>query len=155
MGPIFTLLTGPVGLVVAAIAAAVAIGVTLWKNWDEIKEKLSDIWDSIKTTAETVWDGILQAIKWPINQIIKAINALIRGLNKISFSIPDWVPFLGGKSWGFDIAEIPLLAEGGIVTKPTLAVLGERGPEVVAPLEKLSGVTITQNLYFYGPADIS
>ena len=153
LGPIFTLLTGPVGLVVAAIAAAVAIGVTLWKNWDEIKEKLSDIWDSIKTTAETVWDGILQAIKWPINQIIKAINALIRGLNKISFSIPDWVPFLGGKSWGFDIAEIPLLAEGGIVTKPTLAVLGERGPEVVAPLEKLSGVTITQNLYFYGPAD--
>jgi hypothetical protein len=45
------------------------------------------------------------------------------------------------------------LAEGGIVAKPTLAMLGERGPEAVVPLEKVGNVTITQNLYFYGPAD--
>jgi hypothetical protein len=50
----------------------------------------------------------------------------------LSFSIPDWVPKIGGK--GFDVPDIPMLANGGIVTSPTLALIGERGPEAVIPL---------------------
>jgi hypothetical protein len=45
------------------------------------------------------------------------------------------VPGLGGK--GFKIPEIPMLAQGGIVTAPTLAVVGEAGPEAVIPLDKM------------------
>jgi hypothetical protein len=43
---------------------------------------------------------------------------------------------LGGK--GFDVPNIPMLAEGGIVTKPTLALIGERGAEAVVPLSKMN-----------------
>lgn len=64
IGPALTLLTGPFGLVVAGIAAAVAIGVTLYKNWDtisakaaEIGEAISQKWDAIKTKTVETWDA--------------------------------------------------------------------------------------------------
>lgn len=106
--------------------------------WSSITEYLSKAWASIKETASKVWDGIARAVKSPINAIISAINWMIRGLNKINFTVPSWVPIFGGKSWGFNIPEIPLvpLAEGGIVTRPVTALVGEAGPEVIRPLER-------------------
>jgi hypothetical protein len=53
---------------------------------------------------------------------------------KLSFKIPSFVPGIGGK--GFDVPNIPMLAEGGIVNKATLAVIGEAGPEAVVPLSR-------------------
>jgi SLT domain-containing protein len=58
------------------------------------------------------------------------------------------VPGLGGK--GFDVPNIPMLAEGGIVTSATLAMIGERGPEAVIPLDRMgqmggNNVTINVN----------
>ena len=50
--------------------------------------------------------------KAPLNLIIRGINSLIRGANKIKFDVPDWVPGIGGKSLGFSIPQIPLLAKG-------------------------------------------
>ena len=64
-------------------------------------------------------------------------NALIKMVNKIGFSLPDW---LGGASFSMNIPEIPMLAEGGIVTKPTLAMIGEGGAEAVIPLNKANGL---------------
>jgi len=64
---------------------------------------------------------------------------LIRGLNKIHFNVPGWVPGAGGKSFGINIGEIPLLAKGGVIDKATLAMLGESGKEAVVPLEKNTG----------------
>ena len=46
----FTFLAGPIGIVIAAITAAIAIGVVLYKNWDTIKKKAKTIWTAIKTT---------------------------------------------------------------------------------------------------------
>ncbi len=46
------------------------------------------------------------------------------------------MPGLGGK--GFDVPNIPMLAEGGIVTSATLAMIGEKGPEAVIPLDRMS-----------------
>jgi len=111
-------------------------------TWNEIAGFLEDTWDGIKKTAEDIWDGIAKAIKSPINIIIKAFNWMIDQLNKIHFTIPSWVsyifPGLGGKSWGFDLERLDLLpmAEGGIVTQPTTALIGERGPEAVIPLTR-------------------
>lgn len=56
----------------------------------------------------------------------------------MSFKIPGWVPGIGGK--GFDVPNIPMLAEGGIVTGPTLAMIGEAGPEAVIPLDRAGGI---------------
>ena len=58
--------------------------------------------------------------------------------------MPDWVPNLGGKRFGFNIStisapRIPYLANGGIVNSATLAMIGERGKEAVLPLENNTG----------------
>lgn len=78
-------------------------------------------------------------IKAPVNLVIKGLNFLIGGLNKISFDVPDWIPVIGGKKFGFNLGTIPQLAEGGIVKKATPAIVGEDGAEAVVPLENNTG----------------
>lgn len=61
----FTVLTGPIGLVIAAVVGVIAIGVALWKNWDTIKEKASqlgnwlrDKWQGIKEKTFETWNSM-------------------------------------------------------------------------------------------------
>ena len=104
---------------------------------------IKDNWDSIWGGMQSVVEGVVSGLKGPINGLIALINGVIEGVNGISVEIPSWVPKLGGKSFGFDIAPIPSLAEGGIVKSPTLAMIGERGPEAVVPLSRgVGGVTV-------------
>jgi len=70
----FTALTGPIGLTVAAIAGAIAIGTALYKNWDEIKDFLGRTWDTIKTTATETWGKIKDAVLTPINNAKEALS---------------------------------------------------------------------------------
>lgn len=104
-----------------------------------------------------VFNGLLKAWKSPINAIIVlveslvngvivGINSMIRALNRISFDIPDWVPALGGKSFGFNIRElstitIPRLAQGAVIppNKEFLAMLGDQkhGTNIEAPLDTI------------------
>lgn len=93
-----------------------------------------------------MWEGFA-------NSIIRGVNAVIRALNTIQVSIPSWVPGLGGKSFGINlrqIGEISLprvaLAEGGIVTGPMNALIGEAGPEAVIPLDKMRKTGNTYNI---------
>lgn len=100
-------------------------------NWKKVFKGLSDIVSSI-------FGAIGGVIKAPINAAISGINAAIRGVNRISFTIPEWVPGLGGKHFGVHLPTIPALAEGGIVTKATMALVGEgKEHEAVIPLSKL------------------
>jgi len=112
----------------------------LKEKWGGICEWLGETWKTIEETAGKVWRGIANTVIRFVNGIIDAINAMIRGLNKISISIPDWVPILGGKSFGFNLKEIgkiAYLARGGIVTGPTFAMMGEGGRrEAVIPLQR-------------------
>lgn len=81
---------------------------------------------------------ITDVLKAPINAVIGIINNVIDAINGVSISFPDWIPGIGGKTFGVDIPHIPELATGGIVTDPTLAIIGEgRGPEAVVPLNQL------------------
>jgi len=92
-------------------------------------------WEGLKDIVAGIWDALLSILKAPINFLIDGLNFLIGGLNKISFDIPDWVPIIGGKKFGFDIPKIPKLADGGIVTQATVALIGEAGAEGVIPLQ--------------------
>lgn len=92
--------------------------------------------DSVYTVLG-IWNSIWGGIKSIINFIIGGINSAISALNSLSFSVPNWVPVIGGKSFGFNLPSIPYLAEGGIVNSPTLAMIGEAGPEAVLPLDRL------------------
>ncbi|WP_434642771.1 phage tail tape measure protein [Thermoanaerobacterium thermosaccharolyticum] len=58
LGSAFSLLTGPIGIAIAAITAAIAIGVLLYKNWDQISAWLAQTWETIKQTAINVWNSI-------------------------------------------------------------------------------------------------
>lgn len=96
--------------------------------------------NSFKNVFANIFNGLWSIVKYPLNLIIGGVNALIKGLNKISFEVPDWVPGIGGKKLGFNIREIPKLAKGGIVNMPSSgvpiggAIAGERGAEGVIPL---------------------
>ena len=118
-------------------------------------------WQGVKKIFKGVWDTLYSVVKAPINLIIGAVNKMtsaiesavnwiIDGINSLSFDVPDWVPGIGGKTFGFDldtisIPEIPKLATGGLATAPTLAMVGDNrnakaDPEVISPLSKLQGI---------------
>lgn len=96
---------------------------------------MKTVLEGFKQIFKGVFDSLWAIVKAPLNLIIRGINSLIRGANQIKFDVPDWVPGIGGKRWGFNIPSIPLLAKGGIISKPTMAVVGEAGKEAVIPLE--------------------
>lgn len=95
----------------------------------------SKAWNGIKDIFKNIIDGLVGIFKFPINLIIDGINSFISGLNKVK--VPDWVPAVGGK--GINIPKIPKLARGGIVDRPTTAIIGEAGKEAVMPLENNTG----------------
>lgn len=120
-------------------------------KFGNVKDKVTEIFTGLKNTITSIFDGIWNSIKKVINSIlggveamgngvINGINSIVKAMNNLSFDIPDWVPGLGGKKFGFNLSElsqisIPRLAKGGVVDKPTLAEIGEEGTEAVVPLE--------------------
>ena len=201
-------LASPVGLVVAAIVAAIA-AIAIWgdeiqaalqklddwlqgvfaRDWTELFgffASVKNIWDSIKQVFDGIidfirgvftgdwqraWEGVKEIFrgtfnafaslaKVPINSVIALLNGAINGINKmidalnsISFKIPDWVPLLGGKSFGLNlrhVGRIPYLANGGILSRGS-AVVGEAGPELLtltggkAVVQPLGGSSVVNN----------
>lgn len=140
----------PIGLVIAGIAALIAIGVLLYKNWDTIKQKVLDLWAAFSNTfpeaaglIKKVFGTVFGVVKMQINSLISIVNTVTSSINKAlsKVKIPDWVPVFGGKSFSVNIPKIPQLAEGGIATRSTIANIGEgREPEAVLPLSKLSSM---------------
>lgn len=132
----------------------------IWESisdtFDSVKEYLSDMLGSIGEAFGSAWDKIVDTVKSAANMIIGLINSIIgayeRMINALGsavnsiprFTVPDWVPGIGGKSFGLpniarmNFPRIPALAEGGVVRQATLAVVGEAGPEVVIPLDRMN-----------------
>lgn len=130
----------PIGLVATAVGLLITAFVMLWNKCEGFRNFFIKMWDGIKVVVKGVADfmgkifeGIVNTIKGIINGVISIINGAIGAINKIK--IPDWEIFgsLAGK--GINIPKIPKLAEGGVVDKATLAMIGEAGKEVVMPLE--------------------
>ena len=70
VGAVISVLASAFGPVILAIAAAIAIGVLLWKNWDKIREAAGNLLEGIKTTIGNVRDAIVTGIQAAIDWII-------------------------------------------------------------------------------------
>jgi hypothetical protein len=142
------LLANPITLVILAIVALIAILTALYFKFDGVRKIVDTVFDAITTGVKFSFD----AIKTYFTAVLNIYKSIFNGIaslwnntiGKLSFNFPSWVPGLGGK--GFSVPNIPMLAEGGIVTGPTLAMIGEAGPEAVVPLSKMGsmggGVTV-------------
>ena len=135
-----TFLAPVLGVVLVAAFKGVEIAAAVVKDLfigivDVIKGLIT-VTKDVGIGIKDVFNFIVAGIKGYIDGIITIINAVIDLVNKIHFKVPDWVPLLGGKEFGVTIPKIPMLADGGIVTSPTLAMVGEAGPEAVVPLNK-------------------
>lgn len=110
--------------------------------WDSITEKAETAWDKVRGFAVDSVNAMTSAVEGFVNFFIKGINLLIGGLNKINIDIPDWIPNIGGKSFGFSISAIPeislpRLAKGAVIPPNAefAAVLGDQrhGRNLEAP----------------------
>ena len=116
-------------------------------QWEDALNNLVDI-------CKDAFRLLVDVIRVPVNIIIgilntiarafvEVVNWIVRAINKIHVEIPSWVPFVGGKSIGFNLREvqytgIPYMANGGVVSSPTLAMVGEyagasQNPEIITP----------------------
>ena len=103
-------------------------------------------WQGVTEIFKGIWNNIVAIIEAAINFIINGINLLISALNTIHFEIPDWVPIIGGKSFGISIplvsqVALPRLAEGAVIppNREFMAVLGDQksGTNIETPLETM------------------
>lgn len=83
----FLVLSGPIGIVVGAIGGLIAIGVLLWKNWDTVKQKASELWSSITNTFNNIKTSIGNAIEGAKNVVGSAIEK-IKGFFNFNVSFP-------------------------------------------------------------------
>lgn len=103
-------------------------------------------WEGVTEIFKGIWNNIVAIIEAAINFIIDGVNLLISALNTIHVEIPDWVPIIGGKSFGISIplvsqVALPRLAEGAVIppNREFMAVLGDQksGTNIETPLETM------------------
>lgn len=155
--------------ILAILFPAIGLPILIARNWDKIVGFVKDIWNRViewfkgipKKLGDIfakVKDFILAPFRAAWEGIGAGINWLIRQFNKISFKIPDWVPFVGGKEFGINIPEIslPRFGGGGLIPEPTVlyglrsqrpyAIAGEGGIEHVGQGTGESGMTVNINV---------
>lgn len=150
-----------IGLIAAVVLAVVAAGGEMEGLINGIKTMFSGVikfikgvftgdwelaWEGVKDIFKGIWNSILAIVGGVINAAIKGINWLIGKLNAISFTAPDWVPLVGGKTFSVNITpvsewQVPYLASGAVIppNREFMAVLGDQtsGTNIEAPLDTI------------------
>lgn len=80
----------------------------------------SRAWQGVVDIFGGIMNGLGAVIKAPLNTVISLVNMAIDGLNKISFTAPDWIPGVGGKHFGVNLPKIRYLHTGAVFDEPTL-----------------------------------
>lgn len=80
----------------------------------------SRAWQGVVDIFGGIMNGLGAVIKAPLNTVISLVNMAIDGLNKISFTAPDWIPGVGGKHFGVNIPKMNYLYTGAVFDEPTL-----------------------------------
>lgn len=120
-------------------------------NWE-------DAWNGIKDIFKDVWNGIIGFLEKAVNFIIDGINWMISKLNTVHFETPDWIPLIGGKSFGISIptlasVQLPRLASGAVIppNREFMAVLGDQksGTNIEAPADLIRQM-VREELRAYG-----
>lgn len=174
LAPVIGAINTPIVIIIAAIAALIAIGVLLYKNWDKIKEGASKVWDGVKLAfntgisfAKTLVNGFISfvtSIPKKVVDIFKGIGSTIKGIFNFVIDLPKIkLPHFNVTPKGWKIGDllsgtIPKLginwyAKGGILNKPTifgqsgdkLLGGGEAGQEAVLPISLLKEYIDTAN----------
>ena len=128
----------PIGLTIIAIGLLVGALIIAYNKFEGFR----NVVDSVFRFIGSAVSGSIDLIKGYFSTVLGFYKGIFNGIatlwnntvGKLSFKVPGWVPGFGGK--GFDVPNIPMLAAGGIVTAPTLAMIGEAGPEAVVPLSR-------------------
>jgi hypothetical protein len=137
----------PITLIAVAIGALIAGLAVAYTKFDGFRKIVDAVFNGIKFGFDAVvlyFKTLLNIYKGIFNGFATIWNNTI---GKIALKVPSWVPGIGGQ--GFDMPDIPMLAKGGIVTSPTLAMIGEAGAEAVVPLNRMGqmgGNQITINV---------
>ena len=155
LGPAIGGIVASLGPVILIIGAVVAAGVLLYKNWDTIKAKALELknnvvaaFNELKAKVTAVWTAITAPIQKAVQTIQNAINKIKSIVNNAHLKLPHFkLPHFnisGGKlPWGIGGKGTPpkisvsWYAQGGIFDSPTIAGIGEAGPEAVVPLDTL------------------
>ena len=114
--------------------------------FSDMGENISGVWDSIVAGIKASVNTAIGFVNTMISGAEGAINFLVDAINTLHWEIPDWVPLLGGKEFGFDVPHasfprVPELAQGAVIppNSPFLAVLGDQpsGTNIEAPLSTI------------------
>ena len=128
----------PISLIAIGVIALVAALVAAYQRFEAVRTVVDAVFGGLRwyvSNAIEAFKDMLGVVRAVFNGIATAWNNTV---GKLKFTVPGWVPGIGGK--GFDMPDIPMLANGGIVTGPTLAMIGEAGPEAVIPLDRMGSM---------------
>lgn len=99
---------------------------------DQVGNAFGRVFGGIGSFIADAFASAVGGVRGAINGIIGLVNGAISALNGLQVTIPDWVPGVGGQTWGVDLPTIPALATGGTALRGGLALVGEQGPEIVS-----------------------
>ena len=139
-------LSGPVGLAIAAFAAGVAIGYTIYKNWDKIAALLKSVWEWIANLAVTIWTGIVnfftgifdtikEAAVTSWNNIKNAASNIWSGITSVITGAMDSLKNFLGNIWG-GITSTLSNAWNGLVNLAS-GIFGRVKDAILAPFKNL------------------
>lgn len=161
------IIKGGINLIVALIKGITgSLGMIVQHAPEIIESLVKGLVEAIPILLQGAWELVkalfdyLTSVNWAqlgidimvalANGVIKGLNTLIGKLNQFDIDVPDWVPVIGGKHVGFTLPTIPSIpalklpsfAQGGIVSQPTLAMVGDnrQSAEAIAPLHELYGM---------------
>ena len=155
IGPILSTLQSHFSTVFASVSGTV--GTTIGYMLDMlygITQFLSGVfsgswetaWEGIKLFLKSAVNGIISLLNTMITRLAGALNAVVKTANKLSFTVPEWVPVFGGNRFGVNLPtvsapQIPYLAKGAVLPagKPFLAMVGDQrhGTNIEAPLSAI------------------
>ena len=129
----------PVGAIVIGVIALIAALAIAYKRFEGFRNIVDAVFKGIKFGFEILlnyFKTLLNVYKGIFNGFASIWNNTI---GKVQIKIPDIIG-LPGRGQTFGVPNIPMLAAGGIVTGPTLAMIGEAGPEAVIPLDRMGSM---------------
>ncbi|KAF5061108.1 Phage-related minor tail protein [anaerobic digester metagenome] len=151
-GAAVAFMTSPLGIAIIIIGALIAVGVLLYKNWDTVKAKALELWEATKSVFSGIGDavkGAFDAAREKIAGFFDWVGEKLSALDEKISSVPVIGSLYRGIKGGIGAignaisggSKVPALASGGVVTAPTLSLIGEGGePEAVIPLSKLEKI---------------